>query len=69
MLTHPTLDKLHPLRCPGMADALAEPLHSPLCDALSPECARSVADPGSGLGILMRRRTRALGSHCTVEVG
>ena len=35
MLTHPTIDKLHQLRCPGMAAALAEPLHSPLCDALS----------------------------------
>ena len=35
MLTHPTIDKLHQLRCPGMAAALAEQLHSPLCDALS----------------------------------
>ena len=35
MLTHPTIDKLHQLRCPAMAAALAEPLHSPHCDALS----------------------------------
>ena len=35
MLTHPTIDKLHQLRCPAMADALAEQLHSPHCDALS----------------------------------
>ena len=35
MLTHPTIDKLHQLRCPAMADALAEQLHSPQCDALS----------------------------------
>ena len=30
MLTHPTVDKLHPLRCTGMAKALVEPLGS--CD-------------------------------------
>ena len=35
MLTHPTIDKLHQLRCPAMAAALAEPLHSPHRDALS----------------------------------
>ena len=35
MLTHPTLDKLHQLRCAGMAKALAEQLHSPEVEALS----------------------------------
>ena len=35
MLTHPTIDKLHQLRCAGMAAALAEQLHSPHYEALS----------------------------------
>ena len=35
MLTHPTVDKLHQLRCAGMAAALAEQLGSPEVDALS----------------------------------
>jgi len=35
MLTHPTVDKLHPLRCAGMAKALAEQLGSPEVEALS----------------------------------
>ena len=35
MLTHPTVDKLHELRCTGMAKALAEQLASPEVDALS----------------------------------
>ena len=35
MLTHPTIDKLHQLRCAGMAKALAEQLHSPDVEALS----------------------------------
>ena len=35
MLTHPTIDKLHQLRCAGMAKALAEQLHSPEVEALS----------------------------------
>ena len=35
MLTHPTIDKLHQLRCTGMATALTEQLGSPALDALS----------------------------------
>ena len=35
MLTHPTVDKLHQLRCAGMAKALAEQLGSPEVTALS----------------------------------
>ena len=35
MLIHPTIDKLHQLRCTGMATALAEQLGSPALDALS----------------------------------
>ena len=35
MLTHPTVDKLHQLRCTGMATALAEQLGSPNVEALS----------------------------------
>ena len=35
MLTHPTVDKLHQLRCTGMATALAEQLGSPQVEALS----------------------------------
>ena len=35
MLTHPTVDKLHTLRCTGMATALAEQLGSPQVQALS----------------------------------
>ena len=35
MLTHPTVDKLHQLRCAGMAKALAEQLGSPQVEALS----------------------------------
>jgi len=35
MLAHPTGDKLHQLRCAGMAKALAEQLGSPEVDALS----------------------------------
>ena len=35
MLTHPTVDKLHQLRCAGMAKALAEQLGSPEIAALS----------------------------------
>ena len=35
MLTHPTVDKLHQLRCPAMAKALAEQLRSPEVAALS----------------------------------
>ena len=35
MLTHPTVDKLHQLRCAGMAKALAEQLGSPEIDALA----------------------------------
>lgn len=35
MLTHPTVDKLHQLRCAGMAEALAEQLNSPEVEALS----------------------------------
>ena len=34
-LTHPTIDKLHQLRCAGMTAALAERLHSPEYEALS----------------------------------
>ena len=34
MLTHPTVDKLHQLRCTGMATALAEQLGSPQVEAL-----------------------------------
>lgn len=34
-MTHPTIDKLHQLRCAGMAKALAEQLHSPQCEALA----------------------------------
>ena len=33
MLTHPTVDKLHQLRCAGMAKALAEQLGSPEVEA------------------------------------
>ena len=54
MLTHPTIDKLHQLRCPGMAAALAEPLHSPLCDALSFEACPRVPS-GERLGLLADR--------------
>ena len=35
MLTHPTIDKLHQLRCAGMAKALAEQLGSPEIETLS----------------------------------
>ena len=35
MLTHPTVDKLHQLRCAGMAKALAEQLDSSEVEALS----------------------------------
>ena len=35
MLTHPTLDKLHQLKCLGMAAALTEQAQSTACDALS----------------------------------
>ena len=35
MLTHPTVDKLHQLRCAGMAKALAEQLRSPEIEALA----------------------------------
>ena len=35
ILTHPTVDKLHQLRCTGMAKALAEQFASPEVDALS----------------------------------
>ena len=35
MLTHPTVDKLHQLRCTAMATALAEQLGSPQVEALS----------------------------------
>ena len=35
MLTHPTVDKLHQLRCTAMATALAEQLRSPQVEALS----------------------------------
>ena len=35
MLTHPTVDKLHTLRCTAMATALAEQLGSPQVQALS----------------------------------
>ena len=35
MLTHPTIEKLHQLRCAGMAKALAEQLHSSEVEALS----------------------------------
>ena len=35
MLTHPTVDKLHQLRCAGMAKALAEQLRSPQIEALA----------------------------------
>ena len=35
MLPHPTIDKLHQLRCAGMAKALAEQLGSPEVEALS----------------------------------
>ena len=54
MLTHPTIDKLHQLRCPGMAAALAEPLHSPLCDAPSFEACPRVPS-GERLGLLADR--------------
>ena len=50
-----TLDQLHPLRCPGRAAVLAEPLHSPLCEALSFEaCPR--APSRERLGLLADRR-------------
>ena len=35
MLTHPTVDKLHQLRCTGMAKAMAEQLASPQVQTLS----------------------------------
>ena len=35
MLTHPTVDKLHELRCTGMAKAMAEQLASPQVENLS----------------------------------
>ena len=35
MLTHPTVEKLQQLRCPGMAKALTEQLDAPKVDALS----------------------------------
>ena len=35
MLTHPTIDKLHQLRCAGMAKALTEQLHSSEVEALA----------------------------------
>ena len=35
MLTHPTLDKLHTIKCPGMAAALTEQMALPDIDALS----------------------------------
>ena len=35
MLTHPTVDKLHQLRCAGMAKAVAEQLGSPEVEALT----------------------------------
>ena len=35
MLTHPTIDKLHQLKCLGMAAALTEQFQSTACDALS----------------------------------
>ena len=35
MLTHPTLDKLHTLKCPGMAAALSEQMTLPDIDTLS----------------------------------
>ena len=35
MLTHPTVDKLHELRCTGMAKAMAEQLASPQVQNLS----------------------------------
>ena len=35
MLTHPVIDKLHQLKCLGMATALTEQLQSTTCEALS----------------------------------
>ena len=35
MLTHPTLDKLHTLKCTGMAAALTEQMTLPDIDALT----------------------------------
>ena len=35
MLTHPVIDKLHQLKCLGMATALTEQLQSTACEALS----------------------------------
>ena len=35
MLTHPVIDKLHRLKCLGMATALTEQLQSTACEGLS----------------------------------
>ena len=48
MLTHPIIDKLHQLKCLGMATALTEQLQSTACDALSFE---------ERLGLLVDRET------------
>ena len=53
MLTHPTVDKLHQLRCPAMAKALAEQLRSPETAALSFE-ERLVLFPALSRGITPR---------------
>ena len=48
MLTHPIIDKLHQLKCLGMATALTEQLQSTACEALSFE---------ERLGLLVDRET------------
>ena len=50
MLTHPTVDKLHELRCTGMAKAMAEQLASPQVQNLSFE-ERLVLFPALARGI------------------
>ena len=48
MLTHPIIDKLHQLKCLGMATALTEQLQSTACEALAFE---------ERLGLLVDRET------------
>lgn len=59
MLTHPTVEKLHELRCAAMARALAEQLASPQVQDLSFE---------ERLGLLVDREITERHSRLTVRV-
>ena len=58
MLTHPTLDKLHTLKCPGMAAALSEQMTLPDIDTLSFE---------ERLGLLVDRELTERNNRRTVQ--